>query len=235
MNKVKRLCRVLNDLHDGFLLVVFAVAILVSGYGMYDVWYVYHHLNESSLYSFTPDSPSSELERLPITDEMTGWIYFEATGMNFSVMRGNHNLTLLNMDPSGHFPLSGSVFFLDSRNSPGFTDKYSLVYGHHMEYGKMFGALDAYLDRDFASKHRNGTLLIGRNGSLRRRLTVFAVLRTDAKELAAFDVEEPEKAVDFVFSHAQITFGTPGENILALSTCDAEDNSVRIIVACAIE
>ena len=216
MNKVKRLCRVLNDLHDGFLLVVFAVAILVSGYGMYDVWYVYHHLNESSLYSFTPDSPSSELERLPITDEMTGWIYFEDTGINFPVMQGNNNLTFLNRDPSGHFSLSGSVF-LDSRNSPGFTDKYSLVY------------------RDFASKHRNGTLLIGRNGSLRRRLTVFAVLRTDAKELAAFDVEEPEKAVDFVFSHAQITFGTPGENILALSTCDAEDNSVRIIVACAIE
>ena len=148
-------------------------------------------------------------------------------------MQGESNLTFLNRDPYGNFSLSGSIF-LDSRNSPDFTDGYSLLYGHHMEYGRMFGALDAYLDRDFAFGHRNGTLLIGRDGLQRRKLTVFAVLRTNAKELKAFDVENPENARWFISENAQIIFGMPDKPILALSTCDGEDDAMRIIVACAI-
>ncbi len=99
---------------------------------------------------------------------------------------------------------------------------------------KIFGALDAFLDRDYASKHRHGTLLIGRNGLRRCGLTVFAVLRTEAEELAAFDVENPPNAREYILSHSQILLGTPGERILALSTCDGEDEAMRIIVACNI-
>ena len=234
MKKLNKIFEVLNNLHDALLMIAFVIAIIISGYGMCDVWYVYSHVNDSFFYGVTPDSSSFEPEQLPLTDGLTGWIYFEDTDIHFPVMQGENNLAYISTDVYGNFALSGSIF-LDSRNSPDFADEYSMIYGHHMEYGKMFGALDAYLDRDYAAKHRIGTLLIGRDGSLRSKLTVFAVLRTGAKELAAFDVENPQNAREFILSHAQIMLGQPGERILALSTCDGEDDAMRIIVLCNID
>ena len=107
----------LNDLHDGLLMIAFVAVILISGYGLYDVWYVYEHIGDSRLADFTPDSPAHELEQLPITDGMVGWVYFSDTGINFPVMQGKNNMTFLNRDPYGNFSLSGSIF-LDSRNAP---------------------------------------------------------------------------------------------------------------------
>ena len=234
LNRLNKIFGILNNLHDGLLMIVFVAAILISGYGIYDVWYVYCHADDSRLTEFTADSPASQLERLHISEGLVGWISFKDTGINFPVMQGNSNLTFLNRDPYGNFLLSGSIF-LDSRNSPEFTDGYSLIYGHHMEYGKMFGALDAFLDSSYASVHRNGTLLIGRDGHRKSRLTVFAVMRSDAKELAAFDVENPGNARDYILSHAQIKLGELSGNILALSTCDGENDSMRIIIACSLD
>ena len=234
MNKLNKIFRVLNDLHDGLIAIAVIIAMIISGYNIYDVWYIYEHVGNRQLLHFTPDSPAYELEQLPVTDDMVGWIYFNDTGINFPVMQGENNLTYLNKDPSGNFSLSGSIF-LDSRNSPDFSDEYSMIYGHHMEYGRMFGTLDAFLDRDYAANHRHGALLIGRSALQRHSLTVFTVLRTDAKEHAAFDVENPEAAREHILANAQIKLGTPAGKILALSTCDGENDAMRIIVACTIE
>ena len=119
LNKLNKIFRVLNDLHDGLLAIVIIIALLISGYNIYDVWYIYEHIGNRQLLNFTPDSPSYELEQLPITDDMVGWISFRDTEINFPVMQGENNLTYLNKDPSGKFSLSGSIF-LDSRNSPFF-------------------------------------------------------------------------------------------------------------------
>lgn len=234
MNKLNKVFGVLNDLHDGLIMMAVILAIVISGYSMYDIWYVFQHTADRQLMNFTPDSPADEWERLPVSDDMVGWICFEGTGINFPVMQGENNLTYLNKDPCGNFSLSGSIF-LDSRNSPDFSDEYSMIYGHHMEYGKMFGALDRYLDRNYASAHREGSLMIGRDGQRRRGLRVVAVCRTEAEKLAAFDVERPSEARSYILSHAQIKLGVPGRHILALYTCDGENDSMRNIVACSME
>ena len=94
---------------------------------------------------------------------MVGWLTVDGTSIDYPVMQGGNNLTFLNRNPYGEFSLSGSIF-LDSRNSPDFSDEYSIIYGHHMAYGKLFGALDAFLDETYTSSHRSRTLLIGRDG-----------------------------------------------------------------------
>ena len=234
MNRLNKAFRVLNDLHDGLIVMAVIAAIIISGYSLYDIWYIFQHTADRQLINFTPDSPAEDWARLPVGDDMVGWIYFEDTGINFPVMQGENNLTYLNKDPNGSFSLSGSIF-LYSRNSPDFTDEYSLVYGHHMEYGKMFGTLDRYLDSSYASEHRDGTLVIGRDGRQRCGLRVFAVLRAQAEELAAFNVENPAEAREYILSHALIKLGVPGRHILALSTCDGENDSMRIVVACSYD
>ena len=165
---------------------------------------------------------------------MVGWLTVDGTSIDYPVMQGGNNLTFLNRNPYGEFSLSGSIF-LDSRNSPDFSDEYSIIYGHHMAYGKLFGALDAFLDETYASSHRSGTLLIGRDGQKKRRLTVFAVLRSDVHNEDLFSVEHPEKAMAYITSHAEIKLGQPGEKVAVLSTCDGENDSMRILVVCNLD
>lgn len=221
----------LNRLHDGLLLVIFGAVILISGYCLYDNWYILSHASDSELQKYKPGSPAYQADESPITDEMVGWLTIDGTGIDYPVMQGENNLTFLNRDPYGEFSLSGSIF-LDSRNSPDFTDGYSLIYGHHMAYGRMFGALDDFLDEHYAAAHRRGSLLIGRDGHECRALTVFAVMRVDVHDAAAFDVEEPDKARRYIASHAAFLLGQPGDQMVVLSTCDSEDDAMRILVAC---
>ena len=230
----KKLCRV----HDGFMIVILCAVMLVSGYCLYDNWVILSRADGGDLLQYKPDSTSDGAES-PITDGMVGWITIDGTSIDYPVMQGESNLTFLSRDPYGRFSLSGSIF-LDSRSSPDFSDGYSMIYGHHMEYGRMFGALDAFLDRDYAAAHRHGTLLVGRDGSRRMGLTVFAVLRADAGESAVFDMEgtddapQPATAAAFIDSHALFRLGAHGNRILALSTCDGESDSSRIIVVCSV-
>lgn len=70
------------------------------------------------------------------------------TNIDYPVMQGEDNNEYLNKDPFGNYALSGSIF-LDRRNNPEFKDYYSLIYGHHMEHGMMFGAIDEYLNEDY--------------------------------------------------------------------------------------
>lgn len=228
-----KLWKNLNGLHDGFLLMVLTAVVLISGYCLYDNWYILSHASDANLLQYKPDS-SQQTGPSPIADGMVGWLTLDGTNIDFPVMQGESNLTFLNKNPYGEFSLSGSIF-LDSRNTPDFTDTYSLIYGHHMEYGKMFGALDAYLDKAYADSHRNGVILIGRDGRERRHITVFAVLRVAARDNTVFDVEQPLPARDYIISHAEFLLGEPGEHWIVLSTCDGEDDTMRIMVVCNIE
>lgn len=44
--------------------------------------------------------------------------------------------------------LAGSIF-MDARNEDDFSDRYIIIYGHHMDNGFMFGDLDKFIDEDF--------------------------------------------------------------------------------------
>lgn len=65
--------------------------------------------------------------------------------------------------------------FLSCLNSLDFSDPYSLLYGHHMENGGMFGDLTKFLKKDYFDDHKTGTLY-----SLDSQwdIEVFAVLKT---------------------------------------------------------
>lgn len=232
MKKLNKIFGVLNNLHDALLMIAFVIVIIISGYGMCDVWYVYSHVNDSFFNGVTPDSSSFEPEQLPLTDGLTGWIYFEDTDIHFPVMQGENNLAFLNKDPYGNFSLSGSIF-LDSRNAPDFSDDYSIVYGHHMEYGKMFGALDDLLDTSYLNSHSSGTLIVGKNAEKTYGLKVFAAARASAKNEAVFD---PDKGGirQFIKERCKTDTADTGQRILALSTCAEGDSVSRTLVFCYI-
>ena len=149
----------LDRLLDKSLLLLFLLCFLAGVYGLYDSYSIYSRTADDSLLYFKPGYDTEKEPEKKIQGSLAAWLTLKDAGM-----QGKDNTEYLNKDPYGEYSLAGSIF-LDARNSPDFTDGYSLIYGHHMEGGLMFGPLDQYLDEAWFSSHRDGTLTV--EGNLR--------------------------------------------------------------------
>lgn len=226
--------RVLCIGFDELLLMGFFLLILVSGYCLYDSLYVYTHtLDAMEIAQYKPVGNGSDTASSPITEEMVGWVTLDGTDIDYPIMQGEDNSEFLNKDPYGRFSLSGSIF-MDSRNSPAFDDEYTIIYGHHMAYGKMFGALDRYLDENYARSHASGMLLIGNDGAESRELAVFAVAQASAKERTLFQPSPAKKVTRCLAVNDARIFYEPTGSIIALTTCAESSADARILVFCEI-
>lgn len=222
----------MNILYERLLLIVLIGILLIVMWCMYDNYYVYSHTLDNSILRYKPGQSTAVRENSPISEEMAAWITIDGTGIDYPVMQGSDNIKYLNTDPFGNYALSGSIF-LDSRNSPDFSDEYSLIYGHHMEYGKMFGALDEFLNGSYLNQHRTGTLIIGRNAEETYPVEVFASMRASAKDDAVFEPGDPAVR-QFIKEHAEVYTADSERRIIALSTCAEGDSVSRVLVFCYI-
>ena len=228
---MKRFWIVMNMIYERAMLVVFIAAFLVVFYGLYDAWYVYHKAGDDAYLQYKPSAGESMDAESPITEDMVAWITVDGTNIDYPVMQGKTNSEYLNIDPYGEYSLSGSIF-LDSRNSGDFTDDYSILYGHHMEYGNMFGALDDYLDEEYLNTHNSGELIIGRNADAVYRIGIFACVKVNVYDNKVLDPVSLGEISEQIQNSAQIlnTSIEKSNHILALSTCTEPVSNSRLIV-----
>jgi len=82
------------------------------------------------------------------SDDVIGWIYIENTPINYPVLQSSDNKYYLNRMMDGNYNQCGSIF-ADYRNASDFSDNNTLVYGHNMKSGVMFGSL---MDFDYKNQ-----------------------------------------------------------------------------------
>lgn len=216
------------------MLLVFTAVLLIIIYALYDSWYIYDKAN-IDLMKYKPAEGSSVPADAPITEDMVAWITMNDTNIDYPIMQGDNNLEYLNMNPYGEYSLSGSIF-LDSRNKPDFSEQYSIIYGHHMEYGAMFGALDEYLDGAYLKDHSDGILLVGRENARSFTIKAFASAKVNLFEADSFfdpEIEDPKEKIRE--KAAVFDASVPESNrIIALSTCTEASSKNRLLVFCYI-
>jgi sortase B len=224
----------LNELYGWLIIAVFGFIMLIGIWQIYDNYYIYYNALDKSILRYKPDPKDPDAQKdSPITDEMVGWITIDNTNIDYPVMQGSDNSHFLNTDPFGEYSLTGSIF-LDSRNSSDFTDDYSLLYGHHMEYGRMFGALDDFLDKSYLKSHCTGKLIVGKDAEKTYELEVFASMRANAGDEEVFDPGKGDIR-KFIKQHSEVYTSEREGRILALSTCALNDSVSRTIVFCIIK
>ena len=180
---------------------------------------------------YKPTAGNTE-ELRELSEDAVAWLTVDDTRIDYPVMQGKTNAEYLNKDPYGEFSLSGSIF-LDNRNDKTFSDPYSLLYGHHMEYGAMFGALDEYKDKSYFEAHRTGLLTVTNGDEYSIRF--FAACKAQATEKVIFDPPKSnnQALLDYLNEHAFIydpSEVSAGLKLIALSTCQSAESHERMIV-----
>ncbi len=76
-----------------------------------------------------------------LNSDVTGWIYMEAIpDINYPIVHGEDNDYYLHTTYQGNYNIAGSIF-VDALNSRYFDDPHTIIYGHNMKNGSMFGQL----------------------------------------------------------------------------------------------
>ncbi len=234
---MKKIISFLDRLLDKGLLLFCLLCFMTGLYGLYDSYRIYIRTADDSLLYFKPGYETADEPEKKIQGNLAAWLTLDEAGIDCPVMYGKNNTEYLSRDPYGEYSLAGSIF-LDARNSPDFTDRYSLIYGHHMEGGLMFGPLDKYLDKAWFSSHMEGTLTVGKKVY---PLRVYAVVEADAaaEEIFSPTEQKPKKTFRYVKKKALYYRADlepdlkKGERILGLSTCKRPDTTERVVVFCA--
>ncbi len=207
------------------------ILFLICLYAMIDAYNVYEGANDTSLLKYKPESGDTQMLR-ELSGDAVAWLTVDNTRIDYPVMQGKTNGEYLNKNPYGEFSLSGSIF-LDSRNDKNFDDEYSLIYGHHMEYGAMFGSLDDYAGKDYLDSHNTGVLTV--IDQKEYEITFFASCKAQANEKVIFDpsASDNRSLLDYLEKYSLVYYPqkvSADSKLIALSTCQSAENNERIIV-----
>ncbi|MBR3267820.1 MAG: class B sortase [Oscillospiraceae bacterium] len=229
-----KLWKFLNNLYEKLLLLVSVLLLVIGVWQIADNYYLYENANDRSILKYKPGNALSDTsDAPPISDDMVGWLTLDGTAIDYPVMQAADNTYYLRTDPFGSYAATGSIF-LDSRCSSDFSDPYSMIYGHHMDYGTLFGALDDYLNASYLNTHRNGTLSVGKDGKKQYDLEVFASMIVSAHEETVYNLDSG-RIRQFIAEHAPVYNGAKEGRILGLSTCLNTGSLSRIVVFCYLK
>ena len=100
--------------------------------------------------AFEPDmeiiSKLGELREM--NADVSGWIAFDNVKISYPLMHPEDNLYYLTHTFSKTENKAGSIF-MDAGNTADMTDFHTIIYGHNMKNGSMFGLLKRYYDEEF--------------------------------------------------------------------------------------
>ena len=109
------------------------------------------------------DEPRQPEETIPVPEidfaalttvnsDVVAWICCPDTVINYPVVLGGDNEYYLTHLVDGTENGNGTLF-IDWKNSRDLTDENTVVYGHHMQSGKMFASLVEYADQSYFEAH----------------------------------------------------------------------------------
>lgn len=253
MEKPSKGKRIAHRLFFWTLMAVFFAVFAFSAYRIYD-YYRQENACQSVNRTMTelatqirPDlpPPSQEeteepVELAPITVDfallkeqypgVVAWLYCPDSNIHYPVAQSDDNDYYLRHLPDGSWNVAGTLF-LDFRCAGDFSDGHSVIYGHNMKNGSMFGKLKDYTDQAYYEAHPVWYLLTPEQNY---KVVLFAGHITDSGsevyELGAVpDAQTVARWQENSYFKTDVTV-RPDQKILTLSTCSYEFQGARFVL-----
>jgi len=146
--------------------------------------------------------------------DVVGWLTVPGTKIDYPFVQYDDNDFYLRRDLNGNHATAGTLF-MDFRNALDFSSGNTIIYGHHMKNGSMFGTLKSFADSDFFEANRHGTIF----------------LPHETLTLEFFDYRVVESTDPEIYSVERDEFDG---RIVTLSTCAYDFDGARIVLLAKI-
>ena len=240
MQVLADISRIGEKILDRLVALILILVILFAGYSLWNSYMLYRGgFAGDDLLAYKPqiteDGKNPTLwDLMKINEDVVAWVTIDDTNIDHPVVLGNDNMEYVNKDVYKNFALSGSIF-LDYRNKKDFTDPYSLLYGHHMDQGGMFGDVVLFEKQDYFDKHKTGTLFLP---DKTYHLDIFMVSKVDAYDHVVFNPTSIDtmEARNFLVNYGEKTkiykrdIDIGDDKIIGLSTCEKATTNGRTVL-----
>ena len=190
------------------------------------------------------ESPIDFEELQETNPDIYGWLKIEDTKIDFAVVQHpDRDEYYLTHNSKGEIDLDGAIFSQATYNSKDFDDPVTVLYGHNMKAGRMFGTLRAsFTDQEFFDEHKDITIYTPEEALVYK---VFAAVPY-SNELIPYehDFEDEDEYTEFfegVFRIRNLSAkfdeeNAPefGDHVLILSTC-ISGTPMRFLVMATLE
>jgi sortase B len=173
------------------------------------------------------------IEMMKTYQNMVGWIRCEAIHIDYPIMQTDDNSFYLSHLPDGSNNRLGSIF-LDKSANRDFSSPVSIIYGHMMQDGEMFGELKKYRKQDFYDKHSKLQLYTTAGEKDVILLAAYLVDGSSNPFPNEFDTSEDLysyikeiKSRSFFVSKETAVLG---DKLIILSTCAYDFNNARLAI-----
>lgn len=226
------------------IIVVCIVVMAVSAYQLINIYLRYKKGTDTydkTASNVTKNTGDADKNHCPITvdfdklkaenADVVGWLYCKGTPINYPIVKGKDNSEYLHKLIDGTHNFSGTLF-VDYRNTGNFTDPNTIIYGHAMKNGSMFGMLSHYKKADYYKEHPYMWLLTP-NGNY--RLDLIAGYTTPSTSMIYSAMDSGQVAAALYQAKSKSTFDsgidtTTVSKIVTLSTCSYEYEEARYVV-----
>ena len=255
-NKVKKK----KTVGDHILTIVLIVAICIFCYAAFNLYHIYteykkgtdeyNSISEMAVTERDPDQVeeidqpdeqpvapvSIDFDSLrSINEDVIGWIYMEALPeISYPVVQGEDNNFYLHQTYEKNYNFAGTIF-IDYENKADFSDCNTLVYGHNMKNGTMFGQLKNFSKDDSAYNKSKYFWIFTPEKTYRYEIisAYTTAVNSDTYTLFKGPGQEFVDYMNKIVSYSDVKT-TPGElgvddKIVTLSTCTGNE-STRYVV-----
>lgn len=168
-----------------------------------------------------------------VNPDVLGWIMIPETELSYPILQGEDNQYYLKRDWEGRPDMAGSIF-VECMCAGDFSGFNTILYGHNMRNGSMFGSLRNYRNPDCRQTHPAIYILDG--GGV-RRYDIFAAHEVGVREivyrLGFPEREDRQDFIDFCLERSVLDAGVipePEDQVVTLSTCTGHGYATRWVV-----
>lgn len=244
-------------------LLIILLCLAVAGFSAWKLWGYYqkYHNGEKEyekLTGYVKDNPEetqvqedgSKTDVCPVTvdfeslakinSDIVGWVYIPNSEINYPIVQNPDNEYYLNHTFEGKANFTGAIF-LDSLCQPDFSSDNSIVYGHNLKTGTMFGSLKKMYDINYNKEadYREHPVIWIMTPEETMEYRIFAAREISAEadtDVYMVELESDQEYAKYLTdqkgksSYETDTEPDATEPMLTLSTCTSDSEDGRFVV-----
>ena len=167
--------------------------------------------------------------------DVYAWIRVPGTNIDYPILQASmkrENDFYLHHDMKGDYSFAGCIY-TRRENKKDFSDRLTVIYGHNMINGSMFGTLRRFEDADFFKKHKEFYIYMPQK-ILKYRIVAY-MIQDDTDILERYEANNELGLESYVkeFKQARNIRKKeeikPDDSIVTLSTCDSKSGNRRLL------